>query len=315
MQVFTHDHRRHPDTRPVAGRYATGSSSADARRRDNFSRQARTRAATTRQRPWNTTITNNGTIAITSGAQQHVPHHRLLRHEFDGRRHGDAEPSGATPIFLRGGGGVTLTNTDNTIQGAGNIADSGVLNAHQQFDDRRERDRQDAAPHRRRRRHDHQQLGFVRGDNGGTFNLYFAIANPAQAPSPPAAAPVQVFSTITGGTLTTLPVGPCKKRVVRDARWRDDLVGQHLRGRQQHFHTTQWNNTITNNGTIAITSGANFTLLSTSAPRYEPDRWRHAGDEQPAAPPPSCCAAAAASPSPTPTTRSRAPATSPTAAF
>ena len=65
-------------------------------------------------------------------------------------------------VFLRGSGGVTLTNTDNTIQGSGVVADSGMLNItnNSTINANASGDNLD---HRRRRRRGHQHRA-ARGD-------------------------------------------------------------------------------------------------------------------------------------------------------
>ena len=167
--------------------------------------------------------------------------------------------SGSGPAAFLRGSGVTLTNTNNTIQGAGNIGDSGAL----ALDNEATIDANSSG----------QNLN-VNGGNGGVTNtgtleatgggvlqLFSTITNTGGAiTASGTGSTVNVDGTIVGGTLTTASGG--LMQTVSSADLNAVTISSGSTYAAGPGTTTQLNGAIVNDGTFAINGASGDAIVN-----------------------------------------------------
>ena len=167
--------------------------------------------------------------------------------------------SGSGPAAFLRGSGVTLTNTNNTIQGAGNIGDSGAL----ALDNEATIDANSSG----------QNLN-VNGGNGGVTNtgtleatgggvlqLFNTITNTGGAiTASGTGSTVNVDGTIVGGTLTTASGG--LMQTVSSADLNAVTISSGSTYAAGPGTTTQLNGAIVNDGTFAINGASGDAIVN-----------------------------------------------------
>jgi hypothetical protein len=168
--------------------------------------------------------------------------------------------SGGGSAFLRGSG-VTLTNTNNTIQGAGLIGDSGALTVVNQATINANASGQGLNLNQANGGVTNTNL--LEATNSGTLNLFNTITNTGgNITAAGSGSIVNVFGTITGGTLNTSG-GGVMESVGGSAKLAGVTVSTGSTYTAALGTTTELDGTITNMGTIQINGGSgNNTIVN-----------------------------------------------------
>jgi fibronectin-binding autotransporter adhesin len=168
--------------------------------------------------------------------------------------------SGGGSAFLRGSN-FTLTNTDNTIQGAGLIGDSGALTVVNRATIDANASGQGLNLNQANGGVTNTNL--LEATNSGTLNLFNTITNTGgNITAAGSGSIVNVFGTITGGTLNTSG-GGVMESVGGSAKLAGVTVSTGSTYTAALGTTTELDGTITNMGTIQINGGSgNNTIVN-----------------------------------------------------
>jgi hypothetical protein len=166
--------------------------------------------------------------------------------------------SGGGSAFLRGSG-VTLTNTNNTIEGAGNFGDSGALAVSNQATINANATGQ--ALSMNVGNGGVTNTGLLEATNGGTLGLNNTITNTGGNITANGGT-VSVDATITGGTLNTLGAGVMQS-VGSGAKLNGVTISTGSTYTAALGTTTEIDSAITNQGNLQINGGSgNNTIVN-----------------------------------------------------
>ena len=202
----------------------------------------------------NTSLTNDGTFLIDGSAGNAIAN---LGNNVTLSGGGVViMKSGSGAAFLRGSG-VTLTNTNDTIQGAGNIGDNAALTITNQATI-------DANASGQNLNLNQgggviTNTGTLEATNGGTLNIFSKVTNTGGAITA-SGGTVNIHATITGGTLNATGAN------VMETSSFADLVGVTLSTGSTYTTgdgaTTQLDTSMTNDGTFLIDGSAGNAIVN-----------------------------------------------------